>query len=180
LKKPDPANKNTPLRPGNAKVVLLYAESKEDLRFNKREFKSITDLRVRFAKTNEKHDQRRVYIMEGLVQYYVAALGGHLFIEPSFFLRQERTCVWSNNFTPTSDALPQPSSLDPKKSFHLQYCELRQSSKPLANKPFFCKRTGRHVGITAARMREGTTVGFLRRKASWWCRETKNGRWDGS
>ena len=101
-------------------------------------------------------------------------------MDPSFFLRQERTCVWSNDFTPVSDALPHPALLDSEKSFHLQYCELRQFNKAIENKPYFCKRTMRHVGMTPPRHKEDSTTGILRRKISWWCRTTPNGGWDGT
>ncbi|KAF2653637.1 hypothetical protein K491DRAFT_694490 [Lophiostoma macrostomum CBS 122681] len=184
LKKPDPANKNNPLKPGNAKVVLLESPAVGQPIFSRRVFESPTgpqDLRSHFAGINTTEAKRRIYIMEGLAQDYVAVMGGHFFMDPSFFQRQERTCVWSNDFTPTSDALPQPSLLDPQKSFHLQYCELRQFSKALDNKPFFCKRTGRHVGMTASRTQDGprgSTTGILRRKIGWWSRETTNTGWD--
>lgn len=119
--------------------------------------------------------------MEGLAPDYVATIGGHFYMEPTFWLRQERTCVWSNDFTPVSDALPQPSLLNPKKSFHVQYCELRQFNKALESRPFFCKRTRRHVGMTAPRQNADTTTAILRRKVSWWCDDiTKNGGWDGT
>lgn len=97
--------------------------------------------------------------MEGLAPDYIATIGGHFFMDPSFFMRQERTCVWSNKFTPTSDALPPLTSLDPEQIFSLQYCELRQFNDELPNSPFFCKRTGRHVGMTAARKEEKMTGG---------------------
>jgi hypothetical protein len=185
LKKPDPANKKNPLTPGNAKVVLLESPVTGSPDFAKQTFERPTgpqDLRAHFNNIDNAVSKRRIYIMEGLAPDYIAIIGGHFFMDPSFFQRQERTCVWSNEFTPTSDALPQPSLLDPQRSFHLQYCELRQFSKALANKPFFCKRTGRHVGMTASRTLDGaggSTTGILRRKIGWWSRETTNGGWDG-
>jgi hypothetical protein len=33
----------------------------------------------------------RIYIMEGLALDYIAALGDHFFIDPRFFMDQERT-----------------------------------------------------------------------------------------
>lgn len=76
--------------------------------------------------------------MEGLAKDYIGILGGHFFMDPTFFQRQERTCVWSNDFTPVSDALPHPSLLNPEKSFHLQYCELRQFTKAIENRYCEC------------------------------------------
>ncbi|KAL1604006.1 hypothetical protein SLS60_005598 [Paraconiothyrium brasiliense] len=116
--------------------------------------------------------------MEGLAKKYISILGGHFMMDPSFFQRQERTCVWSNDFTPVSDALPHPALLNPENSFHLQYCELRQFNKAIENKPYFCKRTRRHVGMTPPRHKEDSTTGILRRKVSWWCRRTSQGGWD--
>lgn len=184
LKHPDPNNKGG-LSNDNALVVLLDSPASNVPRFEKTEFYPATKLAEHFRKSKEEfggleHNRHRIYIMEGLARNYVAALGGHFFMDPTFFQRQERTCVWSNEFTPVSDALPQPSLLNPGKSFHLQYCELRQFNKALENRYFFCERTRRHVGMTAARKKEVTTVGILRRKISWWCRETANGGWDGT
>jgi hypothetical protein len=142
-------------------------------------FDSAAKLQRHFDGTTHDHTRRRIYIMEGLAPDFVKTVGGHFFMEPAFFQRQERTCVWSNEFTPVSDALPQPSLLNPEKSFHLQYCELRQFDKALENRYYFCERTRRHVGMTAPRHKEESTTGILRRKISWWCRVTARGGWDG-
>ena len=178
MKKADPNNKDGPLRNGNALVVLLDAPCDGQPDFISTEFKSAPDLRNHFGSTDHQHKRRRIYIMEGLAPDYVSVIGGHFFMDPTFFQRQERTCVWSNDFTPVSDALPQPSLLDPEKSFHLQYCELRQFNKALENRYYFCDRTRRHVGMTAPRHKEESTTGILRRKISWWSRETEQGGWD--
>lgn len=166
----------------NALVVLLDASASDAPSFTRTEFKSPQDLRKHFASvpsTTPASPRRRIYIMEGLAKDYISILGGHFFMDPSFFQRQERTCVWSNDFTPTSDMLPQPSSLDPDQSFHLQYCELRQFTKAIENRYHFCKRTRRHVGMTPPRHKEDSTTGILRRKVSWWCRNLEGGGWDG-
>ncbi|KAF2278222.1 uncharacterized protein EI97DRAFT_448921 [Westerdykella ornata] len=178
LKTRDPANKESQMRDGNAKVVLLESPPTKQPEFSRTDFKSVTELRRHFEENKDSHAQRRVYIMEGLARDYIAAMGDHFFMDPSFFVRQERTCPWSNDFTPTSDALPPPSSLNPEKTFLLQYCELRQFQASLPNAPFFCNETGRHVGMTAARTKNDTTVAILRRKVSWWCRTTEGGGWD--
>ena len=143
LKRPDPMNeKKHPLIKGNALVVLLESPATSPPDFSKHEFVNVSTLRKHFQERKEKPPARRIYIMEGLAQDFINVLGSHFFMDPSFFLRQERTCVWSNDFTPTSDALSQPSLLMPKTMFHLQYCELRQFSRIVQNQPFFCKRTG--------------------------------------
>ncbi|EDU50821.1 CorA Mg2+ and Co2+ transporter [Pyrenophora tritici-repentis] len=188
LKSADPNNAKWPLQNGNAHVVFLDSPAiatpkptKRHAGFTKTEFRNVNDLEKHFheAKKDENHDRRRIYIMEGLAPDYIAQVGGHFFMDPTFFQRQERTCPWSNDFTPMSDALPQPSLLEPEKAFHLQYCELRTFNKALEpNKYYFCQRTGRHIGMTASRKREKTTVGILRRKVAWWSRKTDNGGWD--
>ncbi|KAL6703151.1 hypothetical protein ACN47E_010144 [Coniothyrium glycines] len=183
LRKPDPNNEKNPLKTDNALVVLLEAPARGDPKFTKQEFHPATKLVEHFATSKAEfggleHDRYRIYIMEGLAPNYVAAIGEHFFMEPTFFQRQERTCVWSNDFTPVSDALPHPSLLDPETNFHLQYCELRRFNKALENRYYFCQRTGRHVGMTAARKKEDTTTGIMRRKVGWWCRETTEGGWD--
>lgn len=162
----------------NALVVLLEAPSTGPAGFTKTEFQNPRDLSGHFSSTRKQHDRRRIYIMEGLATKYISIIGGHFFMDPSFFQRQERTCVWSNDFTPTSDALPHPSLLNPDEYFYLQYCELRQFNKAIENKPYFCNRTRRHVGMTPARHKEDSTTGILRRKVSWWCKKTGNGGWD--
>ncbi|KAF1939235.1 hypothetical protein EJ02DRAFT_408830 [Clathrospora elynae] len=178
LKKSDPNNKDQPLKNGNALVILLDAPATGQPEFTSTEFRNEKDLRSHFQDTTHNHNRRRIYLMEGLAPDYISIIGGHFFMEPTFFQRQERTCVWSNDFTPVSDALPQPSLLDPEKSFHLQYCELRQFNKELENRYYFCERTRRHVGMTASRQQEKSTIGILRRKVSWWCRKTDSEGWD--
>jgi hypothetical protein len=180
LKRADPNNKDGPLKKGNALVVLLDSPATGQPDYTKpHPFKHSAELREHFERSPRDHCRRRIYLMEGLAPDYVSVIGGHFFMEPTFFQRQERTCVWSNDFTPVSDALPQPSLLSPNKSFHLQYCELRQFNKALENRYYFCQRTRRHVGMTPPRHKEESTTGILRRKISWWCRETANGGWDG-
>ncbi|KAF1996685.1 hypothetical protein P154DRAFT_565879 [Amniculicola lignicola CBS 123094] len=182
LKSPDPANKDWPLKTGNATVCLLEASASTTgpVEFTKTQFASLPKLRKHFEETDHKHDKHRVYIMEGLATDYIAVIGGHFFMEPTFFQRQERTCVWSNEFTPTSDALPHPSLLDPEKAFHLQYCELRQFDADMSGQFYFCQRTGRHVGMTKARTseKEKSTTAILRRKTSFWSRKTSGKGWD--
>jgi hypothetical protein len=183
LKRPDPNNAKDPLTDNNALVVLLEAPSEGEFDFEITEFQNPDKLARHFehvAPSAGAHVRRRIYIMEGLARKYISILGGHFMMNPSFFLRQERTCVWSNDFTPVSDALPHPSLLNPDIGFHLQYCELRQFNKAIENKPYFCKRTRRHVGMTPARHIEDSTTGILRRKVSWWSRTTPNGGWDGT
>lgn len=185
LKKPDPNNAKHPLTDNNALVVLLDLPTAENSEFKKTEFRGPQDLAEHFQEAKSMygadvdHGRRRIYIMEGLAKKYISIMGGHFMMDPSFFQRQERTCVWSNEFTPVSDALPHPSLLDPEKSFHLQYCELRQFNKAIENQPYFCNRTMRHVGMTPPRHKEDSTTGILRRKISWWCRRTPKGGWDG-
>ncbi|KAF2681981.1 hypothetical protein K458DRAFT_371281 [Lentithecium fluviatile CBS 122367] len=183
LKKQDPNNKknNCPLSNNNALVVLLDAPANGAPTFTKTEFRNSKELRDHFASTSTStstNPRHRIYMMEGLAKEYISIIGGHFFMDPSFFQHQERTCVWSNEFTPTSDMLPQPSSLNPERSFHLQYCELRQFTKAIENTFYFCKRTGRHVGMTPPRHKEDSTTGILRRKVSWWCQTTRGGGWD--
>ncbi|PSN59611.1 hypothetical protein BS50DRAFT_227299 [Corynespora cassiicola Philippines] len=180
----DPNNVDTDgnvhvLKRGNACVSMLESPATGQPRFKKTTFRHSDDLRKHFSPSNYVKDGlRRIYIMEGLAPDYIAILGGHFFMEPTFFLRQERTCVWSNDFTPTSDALPLPALLQPDRAFHLQYCELRSFNKAIENRYHFCKRTRRHVGMTPARHKEDSTTGILRRKVSWWSRPTENGGWD--
>lgn len=178
LKKADPNNKDGPLKRGNALVVLLDSRATGSPDYSDpRYFVNSTELREHLE-LPQQEARRRIYIMEGLAPDYVSVIGGHFYQHPCFFQKQERTCVWSNDFTPVSDALQQPSLLSPDKYFHLQYCELRQFNKALENRYYFCQRTRRHVGMTAPRHKEESTTGILRRKVSWWCRETVLGGWD--
>jgi hypothetical protein len=206
LKSPDPNNADNPLTEGNAHIVLLDASATGPPKFTKTEFRDADHLRRHFQGSPRDHDRRHIYIMEGLAKDYVAAIGNHFYMDPTFWLRQERTCVWSNDFTPVSDALPQPSLLNPTQSFHVQYCELREFNKALESRPCFCKRTRRHVGMTAPRHvkdqakvgdkttakdkdkdkckgegKGNTTTAILRRKVSWWSEKTvTKGGWDGT
>ncbi|KAH8733044.1 hypothetical protein GQ44DRAFT_766108 [Phaeosphaeriaceae sp. PMI808] len=176
LKKADPNNKGS-VKHGNAQVVLLDVSPTGPTGYRKRQsFKNSVELNNHFQAEPRDHDRRHIYLMEGMSPDYVSVIGGRFFMDPTFFMRQERTCVWSNDFTPVSDSMRQPSLLNPKKSFHLQYCELRQFDKALENRYYFCERTRRHVGMTAPR--SDSTIGILRRKIGWWCKETANGGWD--
>lgn len=194
---------------GNAHVVMLDASATGPPRFTTTKFRDATQLNTHLRDSARDHDRRRIYIMEGLATDYVAAIGGHFWMDPTFWLRQERTCVWSNDFTPVSDALPQPSLIDPEKSFHVQYCELREFNMALETLPCFCARTKRHVGMTAPRHADNksdakapsvksgeckdmnliatkaegkgnTTTAIVRRKISWWSEKSATkGGWDG-
>ncbi|KAJ8112852.1 hypothetical protein OPT61_g4876 [Boeremia exigua] len=211
LRSADPNNLagETPLMTaGNAHVVMLDASATGLPKFTRTEFRDAAHLKTHLSNSHQNHGRRRIYIMEGLATDYVAAIGGHFWMDPTFWLRQERTCVWSNDFTPVSDALPQPSLINPEKSFHVQYCELREFNKALETVPCFCARTKRHVGMTAPRHADNkkdakkkpassvepkdkstakakdegsgnTTTAIVRRKVSWWSEKTDNeGGWD--
>lgn len=186
---------------------MLDASATGIPRFTKTEFRDAKKLKLHLQASARDHGRRRIYLMEGLGTDYVSAIGGHFWMSPTFWLRQERTCVWSNDFTPVSDALPQPSLINPESSFHVQYCELREFNMALESLPCFCARTRRHVGMTAPRQfkpkdtdkattksqckdkgeYEGddrtngnTTTAIVRRKISWWSeKNTTAGGWDG-
>ncbi|KAF2035750.1 hypothetical protein EK21DRAFT_53597 [Setomelanomma holmii] len=180
LKKSDPNNRTGGLPPKRStRVALLDSRATGQPKYvEPKVFLKSSKLRDHLHDSPRNHDRRRIWIMEGLGTDFVSVIGGYFFMEPTFFQRQERTCVWSNDFTPVSDALPQPSLLNPDRSFHLQYMELRQFDKALENRYYFCQQTRRHVGMTAPRHKEETTTGILRRKISWWCRETSAKGWD--
>ncbi|KAF2622093.1 hypothetical protein BU25DRAFT_298288, partial [Macroventuria anomochaeta] len=163
---------------GGAHVVMLENSAIDERQFARTEFRDAAHLKTHLRDSSRDHGRRRIYIMEGLATDYVDAIGSHFWMDPTFWLRQERTCVWSNDFTPVSDALPQPSLINPEESFHVQYCELREFNKALETLPCFCARTKRHVGMTAPRT-GNTTTAILRRKVSWWCQKTDTkGSWD--
>ena len=191
------------MTPGGARVVMLDASAIGRPQFKTRKFRDDRKLKEHLDSSSRDHGRRRIYIMEGLGTDFVAAIGGHFWMDPTFWLRQERSCIWSNDFTPVSDALPPPSLIDPDTTFHVQYCELREFNKALESIPCFCARTRRHVGMTAPRQftpkargkgqdmlksrndatgeaTGNTTTAILRRKASWWCEKNATaGGWDG-
>ena len=175
LKNADPNNK-IPLSEDDAKVVLLDSLAQGQPKFETTRFESVESLKLHLTSSPQNHGRRRIYIMEGLAKGYVAAFGDHFFMEPTFFQRQERTCVWSTAFQPTSDALPQPSLLNPDRHVHLQYCELRQFDEVLSNAPSYCHKTNRHVGMTAPR--KDQTIAITRRKISWWFEKSGEDGWD--
>jgi hypothetical protein len=175
LKSADPNNK-IPLSLDDATVVLLDSPAKGQPKFEQTRFESVPHLVKHLKSPPRDHGRRRIYIMEGLAKGYIAALGDHFFMEPTFFQRQERTCVWSTKFQPTSDAIPHPSLLDPDRHVHLQYCELRQFNEVLSNVPSYCHKTNRHVGMTAPR--KDQTIAIMRRKISWWFEESGEDGWD--
>lgn len=178
LKTADPNNKDLPIPESGAKIVLLQSPAIDPPKFEVVPFESndTEGLEKHLKETSREHGFRRIYIMEGLAKDSIAALGGHFFMEPTFFQRQERTCVWSTEFAPTSDALSQPSLLSPDEHVHLQYCELRSFNEDLDNAPAFCHTTNRHVGMTT--LRNGEMVAIMRRKISWWFEKSGDNGWD--
>lgn len=178
LKNGDPNNGPVPIRESGAKVVLLQSPATGLPDFQEVLLKpsNAEGLKTYLEGTSQEPEFRRIYIMEGLAKDSIAALGGHFFMDPTLFQRQERTCVWSNEFAPTSDSLPQPSLLDPERHVHLQYCELRSFDEDLSNVPAYCHKTNRHVGMTA--LRKGKMVAIMRRKVSWWFEKSGKNGWD--
>ena len=91
LRTPDSKNRWSPLRDGKAHVTMLELE--QGKRARRTDFVSAAELLAHF-----RHSSRAtwagiccIYIMEGLAPDYIAALGDHFLMEPSFFIGQERT-----------------------------------------------------------------------------------------
>lgn len=107
LKKADPNNEEGPLKHGNALVVMLDApaEGVPDFSRPEKRFRSSAELRTHLKNSGHDHQRRRIYLCDGLAPDYVSAIGGHFFMNPTFFQRQERTCVWSNEVNDSYESL---------------------------------------------------------------------------
>lgn len=184
IEAPDPKNKHVSSRVGQSRSVLL--EMKSGNPWSLQAFNSATEIKLHFKerlKENSRESKEscyRIYILEGLAPDYVEAYGSYFFMDPRFFVRQERNDVWNLeelNFA-SQDSSFLPCLRESNEYFCIKYPEVRQFGPKLKDWRTTCALTGRHIASIGFEGRlEG--IGVLNRKFSFWSKEGSNGCWDG-
>lgn len=188
---PDPKNRWSPLRNGNARLAMI--ELGPDKQARRTDFLSATELSAHFRQLESRppylireknsYGHRRIYILEGLAPDFIAALGEHFLMDPTFFMRQERTTLWGFPSEGSRQTASLPSLVKPEKSFFMKYYELRRFEGIRAYTTF-CGKTGRNVGVTRNTRPDlqgfkYEPVGIVHRKCSFWSRRCDSEGWDG-
>jgi hypothetical protein len=194
LRSRDRKNRRVPFQDGAARASVLeiptndagtYAASQQVVPTH---FSSLQDLQHHLDETVKSKSQtaKRIYLIEGLAPDYINCLGSHFGMEPSFFVKHERTSVWSTLGQGYNDETELPSMLTPSRQFLLRYFEARYFEDEITHFQVSCARTGRHVGTTRMagdlnqdQQTNMSRVGILRRKCSYWSRVLPRGGWDG-
>jgi hypothetical protein len=183
LRTPDSKNRWSPLRDGEARIAML--ELKQGERARRCNFASAAELSAHL-----KHSSRaigaqncRIYIMEGLAPDFVAALGDHFLIDPTFFMGQERTTRWGLSFEGSKITLELPSLVDSAKSFTIKYYEPRNFGE-IKTFSMWCARTSRNISVTQntrpdLHSLKYEPVGIVHRKCSFWSSKLNKTGWDG-
>ncbi|MCJ1453864.1 hypothetical protein MMC28_004213 [Mycoblastus sanguinarius] len=186
LRVADSKNVWTPLRNGNARVAMLELEQGRQVRRKDFSFAAqlSAHLKLPYTKTTaERLSANRIYIMEGLAPDFIAALGEHFLIDPSFFMEQERTTLWGNSHQGSKQIPCLPSSMDPGTRFLLKYYEVRDFGT--IGTPYqWCARTGRNISITRNTRPDVydlvfEPIGIVYRKCSFWSQTYDDKGWVG-
>ena len=96
---PDPKNQHIGSRVGQSRSILL--EARPDRTWLRRTFKNATEIKAHFNERSNKNSEQtagfyqRIYILEGLDPNYVEAYGSYFFMDPRFFVGQERNSLWN-------------------------------------------------------------------------------------
>jgi hypothetical protein len=183
LRAPDSKNRWSPIKDGEARVTMLELE--QGKRARRCNFTSADELSAHL-----KHSSRaigaqncRVYIMEGLAPDFIAALGDHFLINPTFFMAQERTTRWGLSFEGSKNTPELPSLVDSANIFALKYYEPRNFGE-IKTFSMWCARTNRNISVTRNTRPDlynfkYEPVGIVHRKCSLWSRNLDKKAWDG-
>jgi hypothetical protein len=125
----------------------------------------------------------RIYIIEGLAPDFIAALGDHFLMDPTFFIGQERTTRWGLSFEGSRNTPELPSLVDSAKSFTMKYYEPRNFGE-IETISMWCARTSRNISVTRNTRPDlydlkYEPVGIVHRKCSFWSQKLDNTGWDG-
>jgi hypothetical protein len=182
LKTPDSKNQWSPLRDGNARVAMLEIEHGKKAR--RSDFSSAAEFSAQLKHSSaesaaERPPTGRIYIMEGLAPDFVAALGDHFFMDPKFFMGQERSTIWGWSHEGCKQTPYLPSLIDSEKMFLLKYYELRDFG-PIKTSSMWCARTGRTISVTGNTRPDlhdlnFEPIGIGHRKCSFWTQSDEKG-----
>jgi hypothetical protein len=183
LRTPDSKNRWSPLRGGQARVTMLELE--QGKRARPSNFVSAAELSKHFRNSSRAigADICRIYIMEGLAPDFIAALGEHFLMEPTFFMGQERTRRWGLPFEGSRNTPELPSLIDSAKPFTIKYYEPRNFGE-IKTFSMWCARTSRNISVTRntrpdLHSLKYEPIGIVHRKCSFWSRNLDKKSWDG-
>jgi len=158
-----------------AKLVVLEADSNEvfgePAKHDPPSLKAYLETR---AQSPDVADLRRVFILEGIHPDFVAVLGAHFKMHPSFFVEHERVVLFEE-----CDTIVLPATTKMRQHYTMKYFELTRLPQSVqGNFTMCCAVTGRHIGVTRAKGKF-LDVGVLRRKCSIWRQASLAGSgWD--
>ncbi|KAH7411397.1 hypothetical protein BKA64DRAFT_380453 [Cadophora sp. MPI-SDFR-AT-0126] len=181
---PDPLNHHIGSRVGQSRSVVL--ERTPDHRWSRVIFNNHMEIKDHFSE-RQKIDKsepavvprQRIYILDGLDPQYVEAFGSYFFMDPKFFVRQERNDLWNLKMggSVIQNALVLPSLVNPERYFCVKYREVREFGHQLRDWRTVCALTGRHLAAIGFEGRLDTTAAVAR-KFSFWSRKDENDSWD--
>lgn len=164
---------------GTGKVTLL--EFFKDRSPARRDFSNLEKLEYYFTEDVERTPEktlRRLFIIEGYDPDLVGLFGEYFQVNPSIFVRQQRTAAWESHHRSGNTPLL-PSLLKPSQSFCIPYYELHYFPQGLPDSLGLRSADG-YRQISLARMPNTfDRVGIVDRKASYWSRIDGTGGWDG-
>ncbi|KAF7869753.1 hypothetical protein EAF04_004537 [Stromatinia cepivora] len=183
--KPDPKNHRIGSRLGASRSVLLNVCP--DHTVTSQHFSNVSELKTHFAQRakddgeGKPNTSRRVYILEGLDPQFVEAYGSYFFMDPMFFIRQERNTVWDMGDIQEgfSDTPPLPSLESPEKCFRLKYREMRKFGSDFDHWRTICAVSGSHIAGIGF-LGKLDSLAAVERKCSFWFRDAaeNQGGWD--
>ncbi|PVH72923.1 hypothetical protein DL98DRAFT_659784 [Cadophora sp. DSE1049] len=181
---PDPLNHHIGSRVGQSRSVVL--ERTADHRWSRQIFNSHIEIKDHFREREESQrlkpvatSKQRIYILEGQDPQFVEAYGSYFFMDPKFFVRQERNDLWNLKMggSVIQDTGVLPSLVDPERYFRIKYREVREFGHQLRDWRTVCALTGRHLAAIGFEGRLDTTAAVAR-KFSYWSRVGGNDSWD--
>ena len=182
LRTPDSKNRWSSLDDGEARVSMLELE--QGKRARRCDFTSATELsaHLRHSSRSIGSQNCHIYIMEGLSPGFIAALGNHFLIEPTFFMGQERTTRWGLSFEGSKNTPELPSLMDSATFFAMKYYEPRNFGE-IKTFSMWRARTSRNISVTRNTRPDlynlkYEPIGIVHRKCSFWWRKFDKG-WDG-
>jgi hypothetical protein len=184
IENPDPKNQHIGSRVGQSRSVLL--EVTPDRTWSRQTFKNAVEIKTHFKERSNGNSEQsaglyqRIYILEGLDPNYVEAYGSYFFMDPRFFVRQERNGLWNLGDLESDihDTSSLTSLIDPDKYFRIKYREVRKFGPQMKYWRTTCAVTGRHIAAIGFEGRLDC-IGAVARKISFWSKEGKNESWDG-
>ena len=163
-----------------SRAAVLEFESGKSSRFEK--FENVDHLKAYFSNTTCKH---RLYLLEDLSRPFIEAFGAHFWMDPFLFAAHENSTHW----TGLSKDYTLPRRLSPPKGcdtlFTLRYYEVVKGPKSGVRSQKFKTMSNVERKIEPGdyffekKDDSRRSVYVVRRNASLWSRDGKDGGWDG-